>query len=370
MARNWTCQKGVRATIILLAIMIVLLASAVAWHNTRPTMSALCADMNDSLGLYRDAPVTIMGIKVGAVRSVRPEGDHVRVDMDIKKRPLSADVQAVVVNNSILTDRRVELVNSQLTGGAQFSYSSCITRANTATPININDSLQAFDNVAKQLASTSQDGSMPLKGVLDKLAHELDASGPTLNSSVNELGELMSSPDQFVGQLRQILDNSDRLTSLTAQEWPNIKTLAPTLTTVFEAAGQLLGLFPGLLQSVGTTSAGPLQRLFTEHLPYLNPILDRSVPIIDLVANHVTSGQQILGKVPAVVSLLRNMFDRQQGALRVTYRPPDFSVSAVSPASVCRQLNSIRENSCDVTSNSRATIPLVQMVLSAIGGSS
>lgn len=359
--------KTVAAVVVVAAVLVVAFTS---WRLTRPQTVALCADMNDSIGLYHDAPVTIMGIKIGSVQSFHPSGDHVRVDMNIKKRELAAGVRAVVMNNSILTDRRVELVDWQPTPGPQFSFASCIPLSRTATPINVNDSLQAFDNMSKQLAAASSDGKMPLNDLINRLAGELNSTGPTLNDTIKQVGQLMNSPDEFISQLRQLLDNAQQLTTLTAQEWPNVKTMSPTLTTVFGVGGDLLGLFPGLLQNLATTSAGPLQRLFTQHLPYLNPLLDQSVPVIDQVANHVASGKEILDKVPAIVELMKNMFDRQQSALKVTYSPPEFAVSAVSAALVCEQLNKTRADACNATSNSRATVPLIQMVLSAIGGTS
>jgi phospholipid/cholesterol/gamma-HCH transport system substrate-binding protein len=66
--------------------------------------------MADSAGLFVGNDVGILGVPVGTVTSIKPEGTHVRVTMSVDSdHPIPADAGAVVVARSVATDRYVEL---------------------------------------------------------------------------------------------------------------------------------------------------------------------------------------------------------------------------------------------------------------------
>src|SRR5689334_12832883 len=70
----------------------------------------ITALMKDSAGLFVGNDVGILGVPVGTVTAIKPDGDHVRVTMEIDKdQAVPADAGAVVVARSVATDRYVEL---------------------------------------------------------------------------------------------------------------------------------------------------------------------------------------------------------------------------------------------------------------------
>ncbi len=69
----------------------------------------LTARFDRTVGLYEQSDVRILGVKVGQVTGIEPEGDSVRVEMEYDaKYDLPADAKAVVVAPSIVSDRYVE----------------------------------------------------------------------------------------------------------------------------------------------------------------------------------------------------------------------------------------------------------------------
>ncbi|WP_084525296.1 MCE family protein [Nocardia vaccinii] len=360
-AVRWTAVVAVIATATVTAVVLM------RGSNTSGT-HALCAEVHDSLGLYQGAPVTIRGIEIGTVTALQPDGGHVRIDMRIGRRDLPADVHAVVVSNSILTDRRVELVGADARPGPLLSANTCIHPPMTATPVGINDALQAFSTLATQLSAPTADGGRSLRDLLNRLGRELDGTGPTINGTLTDLATVTASPQEFLTQLRRILDNLATLSTSAARGWPELKLTLPDLGPAFAVAADLLALFPPLISSFSAADA-PLTRLLTEHLPKLTPLIEAAIPIIDQVDNHVENGKQLLDKIPTIVTLLQNMFDKQ-GAMAVTYAPPRFTVHTPSPNAICAQLNATRAGACEPVAIDRASVPLIQMVLSAIGGHS
>ena len=70
----------------------------------------MTAHFEDAVGLYVGNPVSVLGMPVGKVTSVVAKDSYVEVKLAIDDGvDIPADVQAVTVSTSILTDRLVEL---------------------------------------------------------------------------------------------------------------------------------------------------------------------------------------------------------------------------------------------------------------------
>ncbi len=68
------------------------------------------AYFEDSAGLFVGNDVGILGVAVGKITSIEPDGDQVKVTMEVDDDyDVPADAGAVVVARSVATDRYVEL---------------------------------------------------------------------------------------------------------------------------------------------------------------------------------------------------------------------------------------------------------------------
>ncbi|NGZ99903.1 MCE family protein [Nocardioides sp. W3-2-3] len=97
-----------RSVGVLLAVAMVLLTSGCgALPNASTT--TIKAYLADSAGLFVGNDVGILGVTVGEITSIEPEGDKVLVTMEIDAdQPVPADAGAVVVARSVATDRYIE----------------------------------------------------------------------------------------------------------------------------------------------------------------------------------------------------------------------------------------------------------------------
>ena len=138
-----------------------------------------------------DSPVTIRGISVGRVDSITPEGGQVRVDMKIDDRALPADTGAVITHASVLTDRRVELVDADPTAGPTLD-GQCIDTSRTRTPVTVSQALGSFSDLVREMTTEGPDGTAPLEIVLSRAGGELEGLGPTINRELRDLAELLS----------------------------------------------------------------------------------------------------------------------------------------------------------------------------------
>ncbi len=184
------------------------------YYDTNYGAVSLCAEFRDSVGLYPDNNVTMLGLNVGIVESIEPDGDHVVVHMSVDRNlRLPANLGAVTVASSLVTDRRVELTPPYTSGGT-FDSNTCIPKDRTKTPAGFTESLRAITNLSNDL--TGKDSNAPaeapppntLSESLAVVAAQVDQSGAPLNQSIKNLSDLLgdtASAANFV--LRQVLDN-------------------------------------------------------------------------------------------------------------------------------------------------------------------
>ena len=89
------------------AVMTALSSCSVLGGATQKHFSA---DFTRAIGVYKHSDVRILGVKIGEVTKVTPEGTKVRLDMTYDASyKIPADAAAVLVAPSIVSDRYVQL---------------------------------------------------------------------------------------------------------------------------------------------------------------------------------------------------------------------------------------------------------------------
>jgi len=108
--RSWRIAAAA-ATVATLAAVI----AVVVWRDQVPTRE-LTADFTSTVGVHDGSDVRVLGVKIGRVVAVRPEGQTVRVEMRYDARyPIPSDVRAVIIPPSVVSDRYVQLTPAYTT---------------------------------------------------------------------------------------------------------------------------------------------------------------------------------------------------------------------------------------------------------------
>ncbi|MGW0023775.1 MCE family protein [Rhodococcus sp. NPDC003383] len=350
------------------AVTVVALAvgGATAFAATSRDDDAICAYFEDSYGLYPGSPVTIRGISVGTVDRIEPDGARVRVDMSVGDRELPAETGAVITNASILTDRRVELVDADPRPGPALTSEMCIDTARTRTPVSVSEALGSFSELVRQMTERGPDGTAPLESALKDAGREFEGLGPTLNRELRDLAELLSSPDNFMDQLGQILDNSAEMTTFLTGDWENVKSTIQTFAPGLAGIEQMLVVAKILVEKL-SLAVGPLDRLFNEHFPYLMNALNSTLPTLTMLRTGAENSSELLATIPGTVTMLATMVQTRPGSVSVELDPARAEVPTPDATLTCAALEQIAPDTCSVVSSRSVSVPLPQLVLSTIG---
>ncbi|WP_245746253.1 MCE family protein [Nocardia altamirensis] len=300
--------------------------------RVQPAKQSLCAEFTDTVGLYEGNSVTMLGVEVGTVARIEALGDRMRVTMRIDgKLDLPADVQAVTMSSSIVTDRHVELTKTY-TGGPKFDTAHCVPLARTRTPVGISDALDALGRLSGDLLGGQQSPTpgAPTDALLDQTitgaVRALDGTGPQWNSLLQRLSQVIGDPADRDVVLRRLVDNLDDLTTMFITNWPDMQQLLDNLkngialvdgfsTELSRAVDLALQFLPVIARNVGKY----------DHQSF--EFLDRIIPEVHRYAVLAGSIVDLLAQLPPLSGKLASVFDPATGAAMVNYRPPRYEAA-------------------------------------------
>lgn len=172
----------------LVAVAAVLLTSGcgVVGGGDKITVKAYLAD---SAGLFVGNDVGILGVTVGEITAIEPEGDRVLVTMEIDgDQPVPADAGAVVVARSVATDRYVELTPVFHEGDKKMADDATIPLEKTQTPVDFDQVLASLNEFATGIGGNERT-TKAVQRFIDAGTRALQGRGPLLNQTIHSLAD-------------------------------------------------------------------------------------------------------------------------------------------------------------------------------------
>ncbi len=197
-----------------------------------PGQKTLVAEFDRTVGLYVASDVRILGVRIGEVTAIEPQGDKVSVTMTYdEKYDVPADADAVVVAPSIVSDRYVQLT-PVFQGGPVLEDGARLSEERTAVPVELDqiyDSLNEL-NLAIGPKGANKDGA--LSDLLDVGAQNLDGNGELLNSTLNDFSQLVGTLNENREDLFGTVTNLQDFTTTIARSDQTVRTFNRDLTVV------------------------------------------------------------------------------------------------------------------------------------------
>jgi phospholipid/cholesterol/gamma-HCH transport system substrate-binding protein len=185
------------------AVVAVAVTGVFAWISHSTKGKHVTAFFTSTVGIYPGTDVRILGVQVGTVETVQPQGRQVkvtlRVDTDVA---VPANAGAVLVAPAVVSDRYVQLA-PVYTGGQQLADNATIPVTQTATPVEIDQLTTNLNALAAALGPQGANKDGALSDVLHTGAANLGGNGEALRDTINQLGQatrtLSGSQDDLFG---------------------------------------------------------------------------------------------------------------------------------------------------------------------------
>lgn len=179
-----------RRRIALLVVLALVVAGWLTWRQARANETTQFEALFDSaVALYPGSDVQILGVPVGKVTAVEPEGNVVRVTMRLDGgQKVSADTAAVIVAPTLVSDRYVQLTKP-LDGGTALAADTVLPQERTAVPVEVDDLYRSLDDMSTKLGPNGANKDGSLSKLLDVAAENLEGQGTGINEMLSEFGK-------------------------------------------------------------------------------------------------------------------------------------------------------------------------------------
>jgi phospholipid/cholesterol/gamma-HCH transport system substrate-binding protein len=247
-------MSGVVRRVVAVAVVVAALVGlgGCAVFGDRKGGYELTARFDRAVGLYPGSKVRVIGIDVGRVTTVEPEGDGVVVTLDIESdQDIPADASATIVPLSLLGERYVQ-VGPAYTGGPTLEPGDEIT--DTRVPAEFDELLRGLQDVTgaidpdsasdlvtematllegqgEEISSLLEEGSGAVEIVADKATE--------IGDIVESLAGLSAALRDRTGSVEELLRNYNLLAEVLVA---NRNDLDATITQIDRAVVALTGL--------------------------------------------------------------------------------------------------------------------------------
>ncbi len=153
-----------------------------AWALVRDTgEKTLVAHFPRTVSVYEGSDLRVLGVAVGKVTAVDPNGTDVKVTMEYKGDVnLPADAKAVIISPSIVGDRYVQ-VTPAYDGGKKLADGAVLSTAKTSVPVELDQIYSSVDDLVVALGPDGANKNGALTDLLQQTAKNLGGEGEKIN---------------------------------------------------------------------------------------------------------------------------------------------------------------------------------------------
>lgn len=224
---RWGTRRGLAMLVVLL-----LVATALVTFLGGGDTKTVSADFSRAVSLYEGSEVRILGVGVGVVTAVVPQGDSVRVEMEYDAAyDVPADAQAVVVTPTLVADRYVQLTPAY-TGGEVLADGAEIDLRSTAVPVELDRIFASLVDLSKALGpnGVNEDGSLNELLVAGRAA--LEDNGGAGNAALKEMAAAAETFGDGSGELFATVRQLGTLTGVLAENDAQVRSFIRSLSAV------------------------------------------------------------------------------------------------------------------------------------------
>jgi virulence factor Mce-like protein len=302
-------QRGVA-----LAAAIVLVI-ALGWTLLKPVgQFRVTAYFNQAVGLYAGSDVRVLGLPIGTIKDVVPEGDRVRVDMAIDDQyKIPADAKAVILAPSLVSDRYVQFA-PVYDGGPTMKDRAVVSLKDTATPVELDQVYGALDELGRALGPNGANKNGALSDLIDVGAANLDGNGEQLNQTLTGFSQAVKTLANNRDDLFSSLDNLQTFTSALAQVDAQVSQFNQNMAAV---SAQLADERTALAQAVKllNSALADVATFIQQNTALLTTNVNRLADVTLSLVQQRTALEEVLQTAPAALGNLSHAYNPDYGTL-------------------------------------------------------
>ncbi|WP_305092450.1 MCE family protein [Prescottella sp. R16] len=308
--------------VALIAVVAVVAAGTGWWLFQNAGTTKITAYFDKSVGIYSGSDVRVLGVKVGRVDSVDPQGDQVQVTMTVQRGvDIPADAKAAQVTPSVVSDRYIQLT-PVYTGGEKMASNAEIPRERTATPVEVDQLYASVTELSEALGPDGANKDGALSNLVESAAANLDGNGDAMGNTFTKLSEAARTLSDSRTDIFDTIKNLQVFVSALADNDAQVRQFN---TQLADLSGFLAGEKDnlGLALNQLSLALGDVARFVENNRELLTQNIDGLTTVTQTVANRRDELAEALVTIPLALSNLVNAHDAESGTLQMRVDLPD-----------------------------------------------
>ncbi|MFE9646371.1 MCE family protein [Streptomyces sp. NPDC006365] len=307
-----------RRLALVTALAVVATLAVVLWPRSEPVR--VTAYFPRTVGIYPGSDVRVLGVRIGEVKKITPEGERVRVELEYEEgRKVPAGAKAAIINSSVVSDRYLQLLPVYRKGPV-LRDGDVIPEARTAVPVELDRIFDSLHTTSEALGpkGANKDGS--LSRLLGVSADNLDGQGTNLNQTVEDLSQAVTTLSDGRGDLFGTVRNLQVFTAALAADDTSVRSFNTSLANV---AKQLAGERKDLaaaLKHLGT-ALGDISEFVKKNKKSLTSNVTGLSKVTKVLVTQRAALEELLEVSPTGLSNLQNAYNASAGTLDTRNNP-------------------------------------------------
>ncbi|MFF9343949.1 MULTISPECIES: MCE family protein [unclassified Streptomyces] len=261
-----------------------------------------------AVGIYAGSDLRILGVRVGEVETVEPQGTRVRVALRLDEGVrVPADARALVVAPSVVADRYVQLSPAYSEGPA-LGDGAELPASRNRVPVEIDQLYASITDLSEALGPNGANSAGALSALLDTGAKNLKGNGAAIGTSIDRFGKAAKTLDGSSENLFATLAQLQSFTTMLKEKDGSVRTAQERLDEVVGFFAENKDDLAGALQELGRALA-QVKTFIKDNRGELKKNVDRLVPLTQTLVDQRASLAEALDVGPLAAGNLVNAYD-------------------------------------------------------------
>jgi len=295
---------GAGAVIVAAALVV---GGVLVYHASHKG-AQVTAYFSEAIGVYPGSTVRVLGVPVGTVDSVQPQGTEVKVTMTVNSGvAVPADATAVVIEPSVVADRYVQLTPAY-TSGPQLTDNAVIPVNRTAVPVEVDQIYTSINRLTQALGPNALNKNGALSELVKTGAANLNGNGANLHAMITQFGALSKTLGDNAGNLFATITYLQRFTSMLKANDGQVRLAEQQLADVF-------GFLASDRQDLGAAlhelsiALGQVQGFIANNRGLIKTNVTKLAAITQLLVDEKASLTEAVNTIPLAVDNVVNAYD-------------------------------------------------------------
>ena len=297
------------------AALVLLAATYVLVLRDDTTMKTVTAHFPRAVSVYRGTDVRILGVNVGEVTSVTPDGDSVTVVMEYDAQyRVPDDAKAVVVTPTLVADRFVQLTPAWSDGDRVMADDADIALPDTGVPVELDRIYASLRDLSEALGPNGVNKDGTLDHVLAAGAHALKGKGKLGNRMLNQLADAAQTFGEGSGPL---FDTVSQLADFTTTLARNDRFVRAFVRDLAGVSGQLADERTEITQALGAVAdaVGTVKTFVNDNRDALVTDVEKLTQVMKTINSEKDSIDTALRVAPTAIGNLALAYNNQSGSI-------------------------------------------------------